>query len=288
MQRDIHPIDQAPVGELAADFTHNRDASPAYLQWNIALYDDDVLWVIPGSHARVNSAEETASILENNRAPGPGGVRVKLKAGEGVVYANTIFHWGSAYTPRHRRTIHLGYRAFGSQIFPYNPRIWNRQPRSLNEAVLPQHVLTLLAEHEALYLAELSVLETALRAAIERNQAGFTAALDLLHPGSEQRTCLMLLSKIVNSLTGKYTAVDWCQHLELGPRFSSEDLSELGSRFQWVDSQVQHPTGELQYAAGFQTNGSPYYFDFAPEGLTVEGFLASWVGARGSEATARL
>ena len=45
--RDIHPIDQAPLGGLQADMLEN---APGYVQWNIPLYDDDVLWVVPGSH----------------------------------------------------------------------------------------------------------------------------------------------------------------------------------------------------------------------------------------------
>lgn len=38
--RDVHPIDMAPLGTLQTDFLEN---GPKYLQWNIPLYDDEVL-----------------------------------------------------------------------------------------------------------------------------------------------------------------------------------------------------------------------------------------------------
>jgi ectoine hydroxylase-related dioxygenase (phytanoyl-CoA dioxygenase family) len=90
--------------------------APGYLQWNIALYDDDVLWVIPGSHTRPNTAAENSQLMADNTAPMVGGLQVKLKAGQGVVYTNTIFHWGSNYSPRLRRCVHLGFRAFGGKV----------------------------------------------------------------------------------------------------------------------------------------------------------------------------
>ena len=57
----------------------------------------------------------------------------------------------------------------------------------------------------------------------------------------------------------RYTAVDWCQHLDLGPWFSEADLSELAARFEWVDWALQDT--QLKYAAGFQeTNASTRYY----------------------------
>ena len=90
--RDIHPIDQAPLRGLQDDLLHN---APGYLQWNIPLYDDNVLWVVPNSHRRGNTSEENRCLAQNPREPLPGGVQVELNAGDGVVYTNTILHWGS-------------------------------------------------------------------------------------------------------------------------------------------------------------------------------------------------
>ena len=56
--RDIHPIDMAPMRLLQLDMLEN---GPRYLQWNIPLYDDDVLWAVPGSHRRVASDRSVTS-----------------------------------------------------------------------------------------------------------------------------------------------------------------------------------------------------------------------------------
>ena len=104
--RDIHPIDQAPLSGLEFDLVNN---APGYVQWNIPLYDDHVLWVIPRSHGRVNTDEENRSLKENPRQPLPGGFQVKLNAGGGEVYTNTI---------------HPGYRSFGGPILPYVNRFY--------------------------------------------------------------------------------------------------------------------------------------------------------------------
>ena len=111
--RDVHPIDMAPMASLQADFLEN---GPKYVQWNIPLYDDDVLWVVPGSHRRLNTEEENRQLLKNPRVPLPGGIPVELKGGDGVVYSNYILHWGSNYSTKLRRTIHGGHT-----IFPYYP-----------------------------------------------------------------------------------------------------------------------------------------------------------------------
>ena len=62
--RDIHPIDTAPLRGYIDDIVEN---GPAYIQWNIPLYDDDVLWVMPGTHVRVNTDRENAAILGERR-----------------------------------------------------------------------------------------------------------------------------------------------------------------------------------------------------------------------------
>lgn len=45
--RDIHPIDQGPLEGLRLDMLENE--APGYVQWNISLYDDNVLFVIPAA-----------------------------------------------------------------------------------------------------------------------------------------------------------------------------------------------------------------------------------------------
>ena len=53
--RDTGPASDAPIEGLAMDMVEN---GPGYVQWNIPLYDDNVLWVVPGSHRRANTEEE--------------------------------------------------------------------------------------------------------------------------------------------------------------------------------------------------------------------------------------
>ena len=82
------------------------------------LYDDDVLWVVPGSHKRLNTLTEDRELLDDPRRALTSGIPVELNAGDAVVYVNYMLHWGSAYSPKMRRTIHGGH-----SIFPYYPDI---------------------------------------------------------------------------------------------------------------------------------------------------------------------
>ncbi|KAH8592466.1 phytanoyl-CoA dioxygenase [Bisporella sp. PMI_857] len=72
-------------------------------QWNLALYDDQSLIVVPGSHARARTAQE--------RNAGPygkvdGEIRVLQKAGDVVFYNNNIFHRGAYKSEVERMTLH--------------------------------------------------------------------------------------------------------------------------------------------------------------------------------------
>ncbi len=110
--RDVHPIDMGPMRLQQAAVIEN---GPTYIQLNIPLYNDDVLWVVPGSHVRLNTTTENERLSGNDRIPLPGGVPVKLRAGDGVVYNNHLLHWGSNYTAQtKRRTLHNGYTIFPS------------------------------------------------------------------------------------------------------------------------------------------------------------------------------
>jgi len=75
------------------------------IQWNVPLYDDSVLWVVPGSHRRPNTQAENKQLLADRTVPLPSSIPVELKAGDGVCYTNTILHWGSDYSTKLRRTI---------------------------------------------------------------------------------------------------------------------------------------------------------------------------------------
>eukprot|EP01051_Picozoa_sp_SAG22_P006719 SAG22_NODE_450_length_10398_cov_8.760171_2_plen_322_part_00 len=114
--RDVYPTRCAPLGSYTADI---HEGGPRYLQWNVSLYDDDVLRVVPRSHLRpATEAEDRIMRRESQdpygvthcHVPLPGEVVADLKAGDGVVYVSpTILHWGSSYTSKLRRCIHGGY-----------------------------------------------------------------------------------------------------------------------------------------------------------------------------------
>ncbi|KAH8884646.1 hypothetical protein GQ53DRAFT_386070 [Thozetella sp. PMI_491] len=97
--RDDIPAEATPEEEL------ERLAEPAWhAQWNLALYDDDSLVVVPGSHRRARTeVERSAAPYEPSL---PGMLKVALKAGDAVFYDNNILHRGVYDTQRERMTPH--------------------------------------------------------------------------------------------------------------------------------------------------------------------------------------
>ena len=185
----------APLQGLQADMLAN---APGYVQWNIPLYDDDVLWVVPGSHRRPNTAAEERQLAANPRVPLPDGVQVRLKAGDGVVYSNLILHWPSDYSTKHRRTIHLGYRSFGGAIFPYSTHFyWDLGfTKHLSPASRAQ-----FERFAALHAQERDHIEAFFRAILDRDEAAFQTELAVLHPGEAERlVCVTLLSRLATKL----------------------------------------------------------------------------------------
>ena len=95
--------------------------------------------VVPASHRRPNTDSENEQLVRDARVPLDTGMQVKLKAGQGVLYTNTILHWGSVssltppdplppfrhcgwtqnYSAKLRRCVHFGYRSLRGRSFPY-------------------------------------------------------------------------------------------------------------------------------------------------------------------------
>ena len=115
--RDASSAEQAPLSGMQADLMAN---APGYVQWNIALYEDDVFWILPESHKQPTNEAQRRQLMLDPKVPLQGGIPVELQPGDGIVYPNLMMHWGSQYTSRMRRTIHLGYRSFGGHIFSYH------------------------------------------------------------------------------------------------------------------------------------------------------------------------
>ena len=191
--RDIDAMEQTPLDGLQSDLVAN---APGYVQWNIALYDDDVLWIVPGSHRRSDTEEQKRQLLADPCVPLPGSVQVKLKAGDGVVYPNIIMHWGSIYGSKLRRTIHLGYRTFGGPILPHvHFHHWDHSLAFTER--LPAHLRSSFAHYAELHEREIGQIESVLRSIIDKDRNAFLAGLAELHPGHEGKiVCVMLLCRL--------------------------------------------------------------------------------------------
>ena len=256
--RDINPSREAPLCGLQMDMLEN---GPGTVQWNIPLYDDDVLWVVPGSHCRPNTKAENRQLIEDPRVALPGGIPVELKAGDGVVYINAILHWGSNYSTRLRRTIHLSYRSFGGAIYPYSNHnfYWDL---GFTKHLSPEARARFerFAELRAL---EAEVIVSAFRALLDKDGLAFRTELARLHPGEKGRmVCVVLLSRL------KQPGV-------MG-RFSAAEAATLSQRFAPLDARLRAETE--QYIPGFQSGPEPipYVFGAMPEAFEVEDFIASW------------
>ena len=277
--RDIHPVDMAPLSALQADFVEN---GPRYTQWNVALYDDNVLWVIPGSHRRLNTEVENGELLEDAKKALTGGVPVELRAGDGVVYSNYLIHWGSNYTTKRRRTIHGGHA-----IYAHYPDLgftsglsatareafegWARRSERMQQAA-----------------------EFTLRAAIDRDAEAYRSGLESLQPGagdSGKTVLTIYLSKAAyhigilrnpdfdaperahNRAKGRHPiTLNWGP--EFADRFSAAQAVTLWQRFQSLDAKLQ--TDHELFEPGFQSGPMYYFFNELPVGVDTESFIASW------------
>ena len=105
------PEDQIEDWLFSPERFHNS------VQINLPLVEENSLWIVPGSHNRPNRAEEnTAFSGSKHYAPiaveMPGGIPVKLNAGQAVLYNNNLIHRGYTETMKvPRRTIHMGYHS---------------------------------------------------------------------------------------------------------------------------------------------------------------------------------
>ncbi len=293
--RDVHPIDMAPLGGLQMDLL---EKGPKYVQWNIPLYDDDVLWVVPGSHRRLNTDVENRQLLENPRTPLPGSIPVHLKAGDGVVYINYLLHWGSNYSTKLRRTLHGGH-----SIFPYFPDL------SFTRFLSPSARETFACwAQKSAKMQDLT--EAALRAVINKDVNTYHAAVESLQPGAGEKGKLALaiyLSKaayhihilkrpdfdspasrrlsersgIQSNLPADVRRRATNSHsitLNWGPafavRFSQAEADILWQRFKTLDAKLQAETE--QFVPGFQSGPMRYFFEEMPDDFDVEDFIASW------------
>ncbi len=78
--RDVYPPFGAPIQGYTDDIIEN---GPRYVQWNIPLYDDDVLWVLPRSAPQPNQAGHHRSDKASHPRRKPAPIKLpKLSDGE--------------------------------------------------------------------------------------------------------------------------------------------------------------------------------------------------------------
>ncbi len=278
--RDLHPIDTAPLQGYIDDII---ETGPRYVQWNIPLYDDDVLWVVPGSHLRINTEEEDRQLLADPRVPLPGAVQTHLNAGDGVVYIMPILHWGSNYSTRMRRTIHGGFCNFTK----YEDLSYTKHLSTLAQATLERWAQRSKQMQD--------VTESVLRAAIEKDSRAYHTALEKLQPGRGEKGVMLTtvflckaacfinlrrrpgLEEIPDDLcrrgmSGHPTTLNWGP--EFANRFSQTEAETLWERFKMLNTRLQ--AGEEHFFPGFQSGPMRYYFNEMPADFGVEDFIASW------------
>lgn len=82
-------------------------------QWNLPLYADDSLVVVPGSHVRARTVAEREAAPREPHMPGQ--LVVKLEPGDVVFYDNNILHRGVYRADKERMSLHgsVGHAAGG-------------------------------------------------------------------------------------------------------------------------------------------------------------------------------
>ena len=273
--RDIHPIDMAPLDGLQEDIRLN---GPPYLQWNLALYDDSYLHVIPRSHLRRNNEAESRKERRMGVVPLPGEITVDLKAGDGVVYINALLHSATPNGDDKRRTLHFGYQAFGAQGFTHF-----FLPATMGVEFV-EHLSPRAAEQchhfEELHVKRHDDIAFTLRAILEKDVDAFTEGLGRIHRSKHARmTTLVVLSKIAY-LIRKYKDSDTAEDADspciqrMADRFTPDELDRLWERFTLLDHKLQSDT--KQYEPLFQSGPMKYFFFEMPQDFGVDDFIASW------------
>ncbi|MDE2717200.1 MAG: hypothetical protein OXI33_09310, partial [Chloroflexota bacterium] len=210
---------------------------------------------------------------------------VELNAGDGVIYSNFLLHTGSNYTTKKRRTLHGGHAIFGQ--YPEMGFADSLAPSAREKF-----------ESFARRGEEMKdATETALRAVISRDAAGYHAALETLQPGAgpHGRTVLTIyLSKAALHIwalkdpgfdvteesrlrASSYHEITLNWGPEFADRFTFDESKTLWTRFEPLDAMLQGD--EEMFEPSFQSGPIRYYFSDLPDGVDVESFIAGWASA---------
>ena len=285
----LRPSAPLPLGGLQADSHAN---APGVLSWNIALHDDDSLWVVPGSNRRGNTVVEQ-EVLDRPAMladePLPGARRCELAAGDAVVFDSAMLHSGSNGADRRRRTFNVAYREFGGPVLAHT-RVTCWKP-DLFERLAPETARR-FERFERLLCDERDMIEAVFRAVIERDGAAFREHLARLHPGRVGRmVCVVQLDKVAHALwklseVGAEAPSDadymnvTLDHLlnrwrsaALLERFTAAEVHRLWGGFSELDRRLRT---DNRQAAGGAAEPTEYDQCEMPRDFDVEDFVASW------------
>jgi hypothetical protein len=112
--------DFAPDGEVPLETLMGRLRN--HVQLNGALYDDETLYIVPGSHRRELMDAERAVIQQTPKAAMPNQLVVKLKAGDIVFYNSSLLHKGYNLDGSKRQTLHYAVLTAPPENEPPNPK----------------------------------------------------------------------------------------------------------------------------------------------------------------------
>ena len=134
--RDFAPDGEVPLGNLLSRLKN-------HVQLNGALYDDETLYIVPGSHRRELTEAERAVIQQTPKADMPDQLIVKLKAGDIVFYNSSILHKGYNIDASKRQTLHYAVLTAPPENEPPNPESptsqeWLNEPTFLSS--LPERL----------------------------------------------------------------------------------------------------------------------------------------------------
>ena len=273
--RDIGAGSPAPLPGMIANMEQH---GPSYLQWNIALYEDSVFWIVPQSHKRLNTAAENRQLADNPSVPLPGGMAVELGPGDGVVYTHLLLHWGSNYTRKLRRTIHPGFRPLG---FAAMPNVhWRHWEPGFFHYLSPQARRQFEAWDQR-FFAEIDRYAEIFRTIIDGEAAAFQAAFEQVHPSPNERlVTLAMLNQLALRLRARKqgeTASPCFNERDdayLDGLFTAAQIETLQQRFAALDERMRQP--ETRQQRSFQGGPSPYLSEDMPTDFSMEDFIASW------------
>ena len=306
--RDMDSIGQAPIQGIQRAFMRN---GPAMLQWNIALYDDAVFWVVPGSHARPETDAEMRQLLRDPYVPLPCGQQVELAAGDGLVYSNMLLHWGSKYLATLRRTIHPVYVTFGGPYYPHSDVPYWDLGFGFTDR-LSAEARAAFAGMQAAFAGNRDRIERFMRAVIGRDPAAFHAALDALHPSPHDRIVTVIfmsqwagaIATLSRGAVRTMTKTQQAKAVERDPtnvafyqdvarRFTEEEGRILRERFAGLNERLRRDREACyrdmwtRFAGLENVPGDPPTFDFRnrstrtfysamPADYDVGDFIAGW------------